>query len=52
MLMFAFATLYLACSTLLIAVVWQDRRRREAGARPNARDPRKTGPELVFRTHA
>jgi uncharacterized iron-regulated membrane protein len=57
MIVLPFVALYLVCASLLIAVMWQDRRRHgrrpEASARgPQARDPRATHvSDRVFSTH-
>lgn len=52
MIVFVFASLYLACAALIVHVVWQDRRRGAARTPPAANDPRTTQAHtLVFRTH-
>ena len=49
MLVAVFLSLYAACATLLLAVVWQDRRR--GAERRGTPDPRAThGSDFVFRT--
>lgn len=51
MLFAAFLSLYAACAALVLAVVWQDRRRGRE--RRGAPDPRVShGSEFVFRTQA
>ena len=53
MFLFTFVALYLVCWALLLAVLWQDRRRRTSDPSATAQDPRATAvPKLVFRTHA
>ena len=49
MIVLAFAFLYVACSVLIVSVVWQDRRRGAAPTPPAAQERRRT-PTLVFRT--
>ena len=50
MLLLVFAALYLVCSALLLAVVWQDRGR--GGAPPTSNEPQAThGHTRVFGTH-
>ncbi|MDF1523562.1 MAG: hypothetical protein P1P87_12215 [Trueperaceae bacterium] len=53
MIVIAFGALYLICILLLVAVVWQDRRRAARTTTvPKDGEPRRAhAPTLVFRTH-